>query len=298
MVKHIYFMSDTHDDLEAVSRAVDGIMAEGLERSILIHGGDLSLRPYTKRDLDELLDSKDKRRFVANKRGNNEGVLDEYAEIFHNSGIPHFVIPGNYDPSLKGVFGERDLNNKATSFQGIRITGYGGGGNLDDDWMGPPHIERLHDMGEIQLFNPGELKALLERERPQVAVVHTPPYGHCDLVGTDKHVGALTTTSYIQNPIAKDLKLVLCGHIHTPGISRVQRRDDTKTVVINPGNLGRADEVDPETLEFKREFNYGTFVRVDVEDDGTPISVNFYSVEDDGRAIRSVKPIKKFSLAG
>lgn len=304
MVKHLYFMSDTHDDLEAVSRAVDFIMAQGKRNSVIINGGDLSLRPYNKESLDSLMASAIKegdkiklpedavKQFVKEKRLYNGGVLDEYAEIYHNSGIPSLVIPGNYDGSLTGILAG-DIHNRAKRLMGIKFAGYGGGGNFDDPWIGPGHMQFLYKCDEIQKFDPKELRALLDKENPSIAVIHSPPNGHCDNIGGDRHIGNHTTANYAAEN--NDLKLVLSGHVHTPGISAIQKTNGNKVLVVNPGNLGRFEMVDNETLETGRETDgHGTFVRIDVEDDGRPISAAFYTVADKCRAVKKARQCSEF----
>lgn len=305
MKRSLYVMSDTHDDLEAVERAVDFAKAEAREGSRIVHVGDLALRPYTKDALDGLVRTKDVEGFLREKREHNGSVLRGYKNILDNSGMPYTVIPGNYDGNLKGIFGVKDIHNMAVEFDGIRVVGYGAGGNLDEEWIGPGHMQLLVRLGEIEMFNPKELKTLMEKNKPVIAVIHNPPYGLCDDMFNGEHVGTPTTTQYIQQN--DGLKLVLSGHIHEAGpnannpngvngISGIDKGDGDRTIVINPGNLGRFGLLNPQTLEPVREFDYGTFVRVDIEDDGTPVEVTQYTVQGEGRKVGEVREIGRFSL--
>ncbi|RMD46211.1 hypothetical protein D6829_00060 [Candidatus Pacearchaeota archaeon] len=305
MGSHLYVMSDTHDDLEATSRAVDFAESEGFENSAIIHVGDFLLRPYERQSLESLVIDRDIGRFISEKRKTSQRKLKGYQDIFENSQIPYLVIPGNYDGDLGGVFGENDIHNKKSGFNGIRIVGYGGGGNLDEPWVGPPHIKLLVNLREITLFDKDSLLKLLEDNNPQIAVIHNPPYGFCDDMFNGQHVGTPTTTRYMQEN--NNLKLVLSGHIHEAGpngnnpngvrgISGIKREDGSKVIVVNPGNLGRFELMNPRTLEPTIKFDYGTFARVDIEEDGTPVMVTQYSVKEGKRAIGDVRQIGCYGL--
>jgi Icc-related predicted phosphoesterase len=299
-------MSDTHDDLEAVARAVDFAKSEGKEGSRIVHVGDLALRPYTKESLDNLVKNRDVENFVEEKRDHNEGVLNEYKSILNSSGMPFTVIPGNYDGNLNGVFEDADIHNRAVDWDGVRVIGYGAGGNLDEDWIGPGYMQLLVKLGEIEMFNGKDLDNLLRKNKPSIAVIHNPPYGFCDDMFNGEPVGTPTTTKYMQEN--DGLKLVLSGHIHEAGpnannpngvngISGIQRESGERTIVVNPGNLGRFGILNPQTLEPFTEFDYGTFVRVDIEEDGTPVRVKQYSVQEYNKTIGKVREIGDFDLS-
>jgi len=308
MVNHLYVMSDTHDDLEAVKRAVDFMQSEGLEGARIIHAGDLALKPYTREALDSLLETRDVRTFLAAKTRHNEGVLRGYKELFDTSGIPYTVIPGNYDGSLTGIFGDCDIHNRAVKIEELTVAGYGGGGNLDEQWIGPGNIELLARFGEIELFNPNDLETLLRKNNPDIAVIHNPPYGLCDDMypgAQVQHAGTPTSRRYLQEN--NNLKLVISGHIHEAGpngnnpngvigIAAVRKNNGEIGYVVNPGNLGRFELVDSRTLETSRQFPYGTFVRVDIEDDGTPVNLTQYTVKEEGRTIGEVRVMRDIDL--
>ena len=305
MVKSLYVISDTHDDLEATARAIDYAKSEGRDNSMIIHAGDLSLRPYTRESLDKLERTRDVKTFLDEKRRHNDGILKGYKEIFDASGMGYLVVPGNYDGDLGHIFSERDIHNKSQMFGGIKVAGYGAGGNLDAEWIGPEHMEFLARKGEIKMFNPKELSDLLKTEAPDIAVIHNPPYGFCDDMFNGRHVGTPTTTRYMRQE--NNLKLVLSGHIHEAGpngnnpngvrgLSGIEREDGGKVLVVNPGNLGRFALLSSETLEPVMEFDYGTFVRVDVEDDGSPTKVTQYSVQEDNRSIGQVRKLREIKV--
>jgi Icc-related predicted phosphoesterase len=305
MVKHLYVMSDTHDDLEAVARAVDFSKSEGLPNSSWVHVGDLSLRPYTFAALRKLASDRNVPEFVISKKAHNIRVLEDYKRVLDESGLPYVAIPGNYDGPLGEVFGKNDLHNKTSSLEGLTVAGYGGGGNADDDWIGPGHMELLYRIGEIQLFDPKELNKLLRDNNPRIAVIHNPPYGLCDDMFNGQNVGTPTSTRYLQED--NDLALILSGHIHEAGPNRnnpagvfgvraIRKANEKTCYVVNPGNLGRFELINPQTLETARAFPYGTFVRVDTEDDGTPIRLVQYSTSEEGRRIGQVRVMRDIDL--
>ena len=298
-------MSDTHDDLAAVGRAVDFAKSEGREGSRIVHVGDLGLRPYTKEDLDIVMRTRDAGNFVEAIKRRTAQVHLRYKTILEESEMPFTVIPGNYDPSLTQFFGDNDIHNRAVDWNGIRVVGYGAGGNLDEEWIGPGHMQPVFQLGQIQKFNPLELKALLEDNNPAIAVIHNPPYGLCDDMYDGQHVGTPTSRKHIEQ--SEGLKLVLSGHIHeagpngnnsngVKGISGIDKGNGNRTIVINPGNLGRFGILNPQTLDPAKEFDYGTFVRVDIEEDGTPLRIKQYSVQESGRQIGQVREIGDFNL--
>ena len=305
MVKSLYVMSDTHDDLAAVGRAVDFAKSEGREGSRIVHVGDLGLRPYTKEDLDLVMRTRDAGNFVEAIKRRTAQVHLRYKTILEESEMPFTVIPGNYDPSLTQFFGDNDIHNRAVDWNGIRVVGYGAGGNLDEEWIGPEHMEPVFKLGQIQRFNPLELKTLLENNGPAIAVIHNPPYGLCDDMFNGQHVGTRTSRNYIEQ--SEGLKLVLSGHIHeagpngnnpagVKGISGIDKGNGNRTIVINPGNLGIFGILNPRTLDPVKEFDYGTFVRVDIEEDGTPVRVKQYSVKESGGQVGQAREIGNFDL--
>jgi Icc-related predicted phosphoesterase len=306
MIKSLYVISDTHDDLEAVARAVDFAKSEGRQGSRIVHVGDLSLRPYTLETLQKAQRQEiNAQGFLQETRQHTDSVLNAYKEILENSGMPFTVIPGNYDGNLTPVFGNNNIHNKADDWNGIKIIGYGGAGDKDGEWIGPPHMNPMIQLEQIQLFKASELEKLLKEEKPTIAVVHNPPSGYCDDMFNGQNVGNTIVRSYFEeNP---GLKLILSGHIHeagpnannpnnVQGIKGFSRKEGELTLVVNPGNLGRFEILNPQRLSPEMQFDYGTFSRVDIEDDGTPIKVKQYSVQDNGRTIGNVKELREFTI--
>jgi len=299
-IKNLYVMSDTHDDVEAVNAAVDFAASQGLKNSRLVHCGDFSLRPYSLEDLRALARTRDVNAFKTAKKRTNNQTLNEMKRIFDTSEIPYTVVPGNYDGDLDDIFGEANIHLRTAQFGNLRVAGYGGAD------ANPPHIELLEEMGEITRFDHGELYRHLMKTNPTIAIIHNPPQGLCDDMYNGKNAGTPATTKYIVEN--GGIKLVLSGHIHEAGpnannpdgifgLAQAKRSQNGEVItVINPGNLGRFELIHPRTLDTIRTFDYGTFVRVDVKDDGTPAHLTQYTVQKEGRRIGDVREIRSMNL--
>lgn len=196
------------------------------------------------------------------------------------------------------------INNKLAKIKGIRIGG----------------LEYFVDVNWVEEFKPKDFKKRMKHAKSDtdkakkilrkfgsidILVHHQPPYGLCDIMFDGKHVGTPTSRTYVEE--SSGLKLVLSGHIHEAGptannpkrvngISGIDKGNGNKTIVINPGNLGRFGMLNHRTLDPTIEFDYGTFARVDIEDDGTPVRVIQYSVKESPKGIGQVRQIGDFSL--
>ncbi len=308
-------MSDTHDDTDAVQKAVSFALDEGKENGRIVHAGDLSLRPYLPEHLGKLdgTNVTSIQKFIQSSKDHNEEILKDYKKIFDDSKLPYAVIPGNYDNDLEEIFAGNNLHNKSTNFAGAKVIGYGGAGDNGGEWVGQPHIELLYKLKKIVPFIVKDLESLLIKEKPAIAVIHNPPHRLCDDMHDGRNVGTRVTTRYIaENP---GLKLVISGHVHEAGpngnnpnnVKGVKCYQDAdrkiRTAVINPGNLGRFELVNPKNLETAKyqdgklmRFDYGTFCRVDIEDDGTPILLKQYSLKLNDWKIGDVKKIEEYDL--
>jgi len=219
--------------------------------------------------------------FIDSKRQHNETIIKDMKSILDSSEIPYHVIPGNYDPDISDVFGENDLHGRTINHNGINIFGYGGADAY------PEQIQLMVNLGEIVNFNHNELYGLLKTGNPDIAIIHNPPKGLCDDLFDGSNVGTPATTRYIHE---ESPKLVLSGHIHEAGplgnnphgvkglASYENPNNGRKTIVVNPGNLGRFELLKFPSLETEMNFPFGTFSRIDIEDDGTPIRLHQYSL--------------------
>jgi Icc-related predicted phosphoesterase len=294
--KKWFICSDVHDDVEALARFLD--YAQAQQADAVVHVGDHSLRPYTLEALEAGIESRDLGAFIMAKRTHNESVLRTAKELLDKSQIPYVTIPGNYDPSITHIFNERDVHLRSVKLEGIDVFGYGGAE------LYPPHIDLLVKMNEIVKFDERELAGALKRAKPKVLVLHTPPYQMCDLTFRGEHWGAQVATRYI---VENWPKLVMCGHVHESGplganpggVRGVFAGGDDgerRTIVINPGNLGRFELVRADTLERQMALPYGTFAHVEVADDGTALRIAQYRLDSPERDIGQVRVMGEASL--
>lgn len=293
-----FVCSDAHDDVEALDAfAKYAVNAPGEEERRILFSGDFSLRPFTREALQEFLMSKSQAKFVEEKRKHNGAVLQDMKRVLDASGLPYDVIPENYDLELVGVFGERAHNRSTLRFDDAKVAAYGGADAY------PPQIQLLVQMGEIASYSHAELDTLLARERPDVVWLHNPPQHFCDDMYNGQHVGSPAATRYI---VEHNSRLVLCGHIHEAGPNGNNpngmkgladfTNEGKRTVVINSGNLGRFELVALPSLETQMQFPFGTFVRVDVEVDGTPRRLVQYSLEAPDRNVGTIRKLAEHSF--
>ena len=297
-----FVCSDIHDDTEALKAFADYAQAQQANRLILL--GDLSLRPYKPSDFEKLVQDPNRQaiyEFIQAKRAHNDAVLLEMKRTLDGSGIQYHVIPGNYDPALERLFGEHDLHSKTTILGEAKTLGYGGAD------ASPAHIELLAQMNEVVSFDHRELLYRLLTERPTIGLIHNPPKDYCDDLFDGKHVGTPATKAYI---FEHQPKLIISGHIHEAGpngnnpngvrgIQTIRHNGGKTTTVLNPGNLGRFELIlNPETLEPFRAFDYGTFIQVKVEADGTPKQVVQYTLQPlSTRGIGQVRTLEEYKIS-
>ncbi|MFC1686209.1 metallophosphoesterase [Nanoarchaeota archaeon] len=293
-----FVCSDVHDDYDALKTFAD--YAQSQDASNILIAGDLSLRPYTKGGIEELINNNDVKTFIKSKREHNEGVLKGMKEILDGSGIPYQLIPGNYDSneSFEKVFGDKSLHLKTSKLGDLKIGGYGGADAY------PEHMMRLAEIGEVVDFKHEELYEFLKREKPDVGLIHNPPQGMCDDMFNGENVGTPATTKYIAE---EGPKLILSGHIHEAGpnggnqkdvygISGYENDETGKlTVVLNPGNLGRFELLDPRSLEHSMQFDYGTFSSFEMDEEKVKRVIQ-YSVKAPERSVGDVKIIIELNL--
>lgn len=302
-MKKVYVFGDVHDDLESLMGFLHFV--EGQNPDCLFGVGDFSLRPYRASDLRTFLNSKrtsqDLVTFIDAKRKHNGVILAESKGFLDIAGIPYQVIPGNYDPILAPLFGGKDKHRRSGFLGEATTFGYGGADAY------PRHILELVSLGQIVGFSHEELYEGLVFTKPDIVVMHNPPYGMCDTMFNGEHVGSKAATRYISDASPK---LVLCGHIHEAGpfgnnpegergvCVHTHPSNGKKTVVVNPGNLGRFELVDFPSLKTARTFPYGTFAGLDLEEDGTPKRLTQYSLTGpEGKGnIGKVEKIREFTL--
>ncbi|MBI4145673.1 metallophosphoesterase family protein [Candidatus Woesearchaeota archaeon] len=307
----LWIGSDVHGDVDALEQMVRYATAQGVRNSRLVVAGDLSLRAYTldqanryAAESDQALeDAPDAFRgaqtaFKSAARDHNvRNTLGPMKTILERSGMPFNVIPGNYDHNFTDVFGAANLHLASTRFGGAKVFGYGGAdegpGHLWGNkfvWNGIDVRIDMRKLLEICPFDHDELYGALVREQPDIAIVHNPPLGLCDDMFDGNNVGTHATRKFMLERLhaRRPLKLGISGHVHEAGpngnnphhVAGINGLVEgaLKTVVVNPGNLGRYAMINKDTLAEVRAFPYGTFIRVDCEDDGTPRACEQYSL--------------------
>lgn len=302
-MKTIYACSDIHDDTQALEAFAKYATAQGADHIACL--GDLALRPYSAEALKQLALTKNLSTFLAARETQTNQNLLEMKTILDSSGIDYSVIPGNYDKKLDTIFGSRDLHGKTRQLGSAKVFGYGGADAYPDHIALLVQIGQHTDREEIVNFSHEELYGRLSVEQPAIGLIHNPPHQLCDDLFNGQHVGTKATTQHI---LEYGPKLIMSGHIHEAGpngnnpngvrgIAGYQNPKTGKTtVVINPGNLGRFELINPTTLEPIRAFDYGTFVRVDVEEDGTPKKLVQYSLQTKDRGVGQIRTLDEITL--
>jgi Icc-related predicted phosphoesterase len=182
------------------------------------------------------------------------------------------IVPGNYDCYfMADYFEDEYIHLKTKTIQNLTFAGYGGAKVV------PSHIPEdllvAYNEGQTTKGFISEPYSFLSSQCPDVTIVHTPPYGCCDVVGVGMnmisggnssggHVGSIGIRAYVleQNP-----NLVVSGHIHEA--MGVEKLNDS--YVINPGNLGRFYDRD-----------YGTFMEVELDGNGKFSSAVLYRIDE------------------
>lgn len=146
-----------------------------------------------------------------------------------------FVLPGNYDMDLKQTpLSARDLHKEVVEIAGIRIAGYGGA--QVRNFMAPEGLavpfREIRRNGRLE----SEPREFLCRAKPDIAVVHVPPFGFFDRLRDYGAMGSLGIREYLDSA---GPAMILCGHFHENWGVLTKGR----TVLVNPSNLGRLPDV-------------------------------------------------------
>lgn len=317
----IVHCSDLHEDFEALAVAADFAQAKNADKIII--SGDLNLRGYTQQDLESLICDKNKPRFRQSVVDKTTNIYNQFKAILDKSGIQYLVVPGNYDTtSIESVFKSHNLDRKTINENGIKYFGYGGGEQT------PAHIANLEDLFSekplVVVFDGKELYQKLHAEKPEIIITHQPPQGLLDYTVFQQHWGTSATTQYLKDCQKTNVampKLILIGHVHESGPYANNAKGFNgiakfgETIVINAGNLGRFDLIDPKTMssitdrvllrgrspsavsDKEKILDWGTFAEIDAEENGTVKSVAFYSImSSDKKSTTAAKEIAKYKL--
>lgn len=156
--------------------------------------------------------------------GVHEGLEETMAALAFGE-TPFIVVPGNNETedALRSataatvMHGQGDTERIWGLGAGIPTTPWDWSFDLSEDEA----AERLEDM-------PDDLDLL---------ILHSPPYGHCDVSGQGKHLGSRAILEAIE---AKQPRVAVCGHIHEAW-GQESRIGETR--VINLGPDGRVIEL-------------------------------------------------------
>lgn len=131
--------------------------------------------------------------------------LDETIEALSSIETPTLLVPGNNETAdalreaASGWDAATVLHGEGTEIAGKSFFGLGAGiPTTPWDWS-------------FDLTDDEAAEALAECPAGAVLVLHSPPLGHCDVSGSDEHVGSRALAEAIQSLRPP---LVFCGHVH------------------------------------------------------------------------------------
>lgn len=192
---HLLCFSDLHRDLEQAELLVQ----MSAEADVVIAAGD----------------------FASVHAGLSE-TIDALADIE----VPTVVVPGNNETAdaLREACSRwaaaTVLHGEGAEVDGVEFFGLGAGVPITPwDWS--------FDLSDDQA-------AQILRSCPEGAflVVHSPPYGHCDLSGNGEHLGSTAILEAIE---LKRPPVAVCGHIHESWGTESQAAE---TRIVNLGPAG------------------------------------------------------------
>jgi uncharacterized protein len=157
--------------------------------------------------------------------------LSETVDVLTRIETPTVVVPGNNETvdALLEACSEWEsatvLHGESTEVDGVEFFGLGAGVPITPwDWS--------FDLSDDQA-------AAMLRSCPEGAflVVHSPPYGHCDVSGNGEHLGSTAILEAIE---LKRPPVAVCGHIHE---SWGTESKAAETRIVNLGPPGTWIEV-------------------------------------------------------
>ena len=161
---------------------------------------------------------------------------ERLATIFSKFGGKQIaVIPGNYDMDLNfTALRNWNLHHKSMEFDNMKISGYGGAGVVTPgvpDHLIVPFNEEHRD-GKLL----SEPYNFFKNEKPDILLIHQPPYGFMDTVPQYGNIGSVGIRNFIDE---SPPHIVLSGHLHEAWGCRYYQG----TFFLNPSNFGRYVEV-------------------------------------------------------
>ena len=142
-----------------------------------------------------------------------------------------YVLPGNYDMDLRSTALSRwDIHMKCVVSGGMKLAGIGGA-----DVQTPGIPDHLQNTCKKESRN-SDIEMFLNSEKPDVLVLHQPPYGYLDHVPYYGHSGNHSIRDYLDDD---HVPIVLSGHYHEQW-GMIQ---SNKKYFLNPSNFGRTMEI-------------------------------------------------------
>lgn len=181
--------------------------------------------------------------------------LDESLEGFSVADPPFLLVPGNNETedALKEAAAKVPTFTRVLHGQGLTLHLSEDGGPDDDGGYAPMDADDASGLTIFALgagipttpwdwsFDLSEEEAAQRLEAmPEgldLLILHSPPYGHCDVSGQGKHLGSRAIADAIE---AKQPRVAVCGHIHE---SWGEESRIGETRVINLGPDGRVIEL-------------------------------------------------------
>jgi len=127
-----------------------------------------------------------------------------------------------------------NLHLKTLFFEDLKISGYGGAAVATPgvpDHLNVPFNEKVEE-GKLT----SEPYDFFRHEKPDILLIHQPPYGVMDTIDRHGNVGSVGIRQFIDESAPK---IVFCGHIHEAWGCRHHQG----TFYLNPSNFGRFVEV-------------------------------------------------------
>ena len=208
-----------------------------------------------------------------------ENMLAQYKAIkekFSKFSVPVLTLPGNHDGKcLEEILGEENLHMKTKDVNGIKFAGYGGA-EVIPVWMPEELAMNYQEVLDDNYIFHSQPLGFLSQQNADIAVVHNPPFGACDITKNldkvvdkeynqddESHVGSKGIASYIMQDSPR---VVLAGHIH----ESIGVEQKGYSYVLNPGNIGR----------YLNEKNHGTFMEFELDDNKNLIGVKLYLLKE------------------
>ena len=146
-----------------------------------------------------------------------------------------YALPGNYDMDLaRTALKDRNLHLAHIDVQGWKIAGYGGAG-VNTPGM-PDHLQVPFIEQSTPERTRSEALDFFRNTRPDMLVLHQPPYGYLDRVPGQGNTGSPGIRTYVDEA---GVRVVLSGHNHDQWGAVMNHG----TLFFNPSNFGRAAEI-------------------------------------------------------